>query len=89
MLLLNLSHHLPSLVCRVVDADASAAWVCSAAPVFAWDPAVGGIRKRNDSEEEKMTHRTAVFAAVSERNKATKRYGPGARGRVLNDLTVE
>ena len=52
MLLLNLSHHLPLLVCRVVDADAPAARVCSAAPVSAWDPAAEGVRKRTGSEGE-------------------------------------
>jgi hypothetical protein len=46
MLLLNLSHHLSSLVCRVVDADAPAAWVCRTAPVSAWDPAAQCIRRR-------------------------------------------
>jgi len=40
MLLLNLSHHLPSLVRRIVDADTPAAWVRSATPVFARDPPI-------------------------------------------------
>jgi hypothetical protein len=37
----------------------------------------------------KTTNRTAVFAAVSERNMATKEYEQGARRRVLNNLTIE
>jgi len=55
MLLLNLSHHLPSFVRCVVNADTSPTWVRRAAPVSAGDPPNGrlscGLRKEQAVED--------------------------------------
>jgi len=83
MLLSNLSHHLPSLVCSGVDADAPAAWVCRAAPVFAWDPANG--RFRCGLREQTVEYVTDVVGLLSIRRVLWPALRPFLEHVVWND----